>query len=107
MDGFARPARPAGAPPMQSPTAKPAPAPQVEAQPMRAAQPSRPVGMPAQPMRPAGSRPVGPEMNSRGNAAPAKSGGGWKVVLQFVVGLLVIVGVAAAIVFLYIKYYQQ
>jgi hypothetical protein len=30
----------------------------------------------------------------------------WKVVLQFVVGLIVIVGVAAAIVALYVRYYQ-
>jgi cytoskeletal protein RodZ len=38
---------------------------------------------------------------------PSREGGGaWKVVLQFVVGLLVIAGVAAAIVALYIKYYQ-
>ena len=36
-----------------------------------------------------------------------RGGGGWKVVLQFVIGLLVIAGVAAAIVWLYIKYYQQ
>jgi hypothetical protein len=41
-------------------------------------------------------------------SAPAKrGGGGWKIGLQFAVGLLVIVGVAAAIVWLYIKYYQQ
>jgi hypothetical protein len=41
---------------------------------------------------------------------PAKSkgrkGGTWKVVLQFVIGLLVIAGVAAAIVALYVRYYQ-
>jgi hypothetical protein len=33
-------------------------------------------------------------------------GGAWRVVLQFVIGLLVIAGVAAAIVALYIRYYQ-
>jgi hypothetical protein len=37
---------------------------------------------------------------------PRSGGGGIRVVLQFVVGLLVIVGVAAAIVALYIRYYQ-
>jgi hypothetical protein len=37
----------------------------------------------------------------------AKRGGGWKIVVQFIVGLAVIAGVAAAIVWLYIKYYQQ
>jgi hypothetical protein len=37
---------------------------------------------------------------------PREGGSAWKVVLQFVVGLLVIAGVAAAIVALYIKYYQ-
>jgi hypothetical protein len=31
---------------------------------------------------------------------------GWLVLLQFVIGLLIIVGVAAAIVMLYMKYYQ-
>jgi hypothetical protein len=37
---------------------------------------------------------------------PARKSKGWQVVLQFVVGLVVIVGVAAAIVALYIKYYK-
>jgi hypothetical protein len=35
-----------------------------------------------------------------------KSGGTWKVVLQFVIGLGVIAGVATAIVVLYLRYYQ-
>jgi hypothetical protein len=34
------------------------------------------------------------------------SGGAWRVVLQFVIGLVVIAGVAAAIVALYIRYYH-
>ena len=33
-------------------------------------------------------------------------GGAWRVVLQFIVGLAVIAGVAFAIVALYIRYYQ-
>ena len=37
---------------------------------------------------------------------PARSGGGWRTILQFVVGLLIIAGVAFAIVALYIRYYQ-
>ena len=43
-------------------------------------------------------------------AKPAKQkrrgGGAWRVVLQFVIGIAVIAAVAAAIVFLYIRYYQ-
>jgi len=58
-------------------------------------------------MNPAASRAAESEPKQQVRKAPAKSGGGWKIVLQFVVGLLVIVGVAASIVFLYIKYYQQ
>jgi hypothetical protein len=37
--------------------------------------------------------------------APRKTAG-WKVALQFVFGLIVIVGVAFAIVALYVRYYQ-
>lgn len=40
-------------------------------------------------------------------AKPVKTGGTWKVIVQFVAGLLVIAGVAAAIVYLYTKYYSQ
>jgi hypothetical protein len=36
----------------------------------------------------------------------SRQGGGWRVAVQFIVGLLVIVGVAAAIVALYVRYYQ-
>jgi hypothetical protein len=39
-------------------------------------------------------------------AKPKRRSGGAKVVLQFVIGLLVIAGVAAAIVALYIRYYS-
>ena len=38
---------------------------------------------------------------------PAKKSGGWKVALQFLVGLIVIAAVAATIVWLYLKYYTQ
>ena len=93
MDGFARPARSAGAPPAQNPDVRAAVA------------PSRPAGPSVQPMRPTHNHQTEPE--SQAKPASAKRGGGWKVVLQFVIGLLVIVGVAAAIVMLYIKYYQQ
>ena len=36
----------------------------------------------------------------------SRKGSGWKIVLQFVLGLAVIVVVAAAIVWLYVRYYQ-
>ncbi|HSX00714.1 MAG TPA: hypothetical protein VLF67_00595 [Candidatus Saccharimonas sp.] len=42
-------------------------------------------------------------------AAPEPARGrrrGWWIVLQFVIGLAIIAGVAAAIVVLYIRYYQ-
>jgi hypothetical protein len=40
-------------------------------------------------------------------AATPKTGGGWKIILQFVIGLIVIAAVAATIVWLYYKYYAQ
>jgi hypothetical protein len=42
----------------------------------------------------------------KGRVKRRKRGGILKTVLQFVAGLLVIAGVAAAIVMLYLKYYQ-
>jgi hypothetical protein len=114
MDGFARPQRPAGAP---QPGARPQPQP-------RPVAPQRPVPTrPAQPQRPVApqsyqdpyerQRAPEPRPEARPAAKPPKQrkqrgegGGGWRVVLQFLVGLLVIAGVAAAIVALYIRYYQ-
>lgn len=68
------------------------------------------------PMAPQGYRqqqPVGPDQyqqpapeQSQRKPKRAKKGGGWRVVLQFVIGLLVIAAVASAIVVLYIRYYQ-
>lgn len=55
-------------------------------------------------MAPAGHSQRGGQRQSAERAP--KKGGAWKVVLQFVVGLAVIAGVAAAIVMLYIRYYQ-
>lgn len=46
------------------------------------------------------------EDRSRPAKASKRSRSGWWTVLQFVVGLLVIIGVAAAVVALYIRYYQ-
>jgi hypothetical protein len=117
MDGFARPtggrpvqpgqggrpaARPAGMRPM-SPAAVQA-QPSVQPQPVR-----RPVPQ-SQPVR-----QVGPasQADRRGGAQPplepagrSSRGGGLGVLIQFIVGLLVIVGVAAAVVVLWLKYYQ-
>jgi hypothetical protein len=76
--------------------------------------------------RPAGRRPVGsrpaaaaayqpptrqqleatqPQKAAARPVAP-KRAGGWKIALQFVIGLLIIVVVAGTIVFLYRRYYQ-
>lgn len=41
------------------------------------------------------------------NATKRKGGGAISVVLQFVVGLMIIVGVAALVVWLWMKYYQS
>ena len=75
-------------------------------QPLRQPQP-QPIRQQQQPVdaRPAAYQQTQPQ--SQPTAAPAKKSSKWMVVLQFVIGLLVIAGVAAAIVYLYIKYYQQ
>ncbi|GAC1370227.1 MAG: hypothetical protein NVSMB39_2880 [Candidatus Saccharimonadales bacterium] len=86
MDGFARP--------VGSPPTRPAAAPQFTPKP-------QPAPAPIQQPRAAQVQPV---------AAPAQSprqSGGWKVAVQFIVGLLVIAAVAAIIVWLYLKYYSQ
>ncbi|MDB5179037.1 MAG: hypothetical protein JWN01_980 [Patescibacteria group bacterium] len=56
----------------------------------------QPMARPAAAQQPAQSQPQ----------ASSRRGGGWRVVAQFVIGLLVIIGVAAAIVALYVRYYQ-
>ena len=108
MDGFARPGV-AGARP--APTGvRPQPAP-VRPQPMPMQRPMAPAAPmrqapAAQVMRPAGREQPQPQAQPKVKPARARRGA-WMVVLQFVVGLLVIAGVAAAIVWLYIKYYTQ
>jgi len=98
MDGFGGPARPALPQRPQEPARQAAPP-----APTRLQQPQ-----PARQQRPVDARPAAyQQAQAQTQAAPAKKGGGWKVALQFVIGLLVIAGVAAAIVYLYIKYYQQ
>jgi hypothetical protein len=52
------------------------------------------------------SAPVSNDFVDPQRAAAPKRGGGIGVVIQFVVGLLVIAGVAAAVVWLWVKYYQ-
>lgn len=94
VDGFVRPQQPSGSRP-PTPTAasvqQPAPRPVAPQQPaVRPAQPSSPQTQPV----PAAEAPSG------------RKGTGWQTVLQFVAGLLVIAGVAAAVVWLYIRYYQ-
>jgi len=97
MDGF-RPVRPANQPPR--PAAQPVqPA---AAQPPSPAQPNRPAGPPAGYQPPQAPSAAAPAVTP----APSAKGGGWKVVLQFALGLLVIAAVAGAIVWLYLKYYQ-
>jgi hypothetical protein len=106
MDGFARPAsRPPGTPqPAQRPQQRPvAPVPQ-----------PRPVAPQYRPAPPRGhaqdpyqqqAAPAAPQQRQASRPRKRK-GSVWGVVLQFIIGLLVIAGVAAAIVALYIRYYQ-
>jgi len=124
MDGFARPgaaggrpvapgSRPAGqvqraqgpAPVASRPMApRPAMAPQPrQPQPMRPQQAMRPQPQMMQHEQPQYEEGQAPVRQKRSKAKRS----GWKVVLQFVIGLAVIAAVAAAIVWLYIKYYTQ
>lgn len=112
MDGT-RPATPP-ARPVGGGTAKPLPVRPAASNGVSATRPSQPVrrpmqqtqatraSLPAQPVRdPARSQPVAAPLET-----VPRSRGGFGVVIQFVIGLLVIVGVAAAVVWLWVKYYQ-
>ncbi len=109
MDSFGRTAAPAGTRPTGQAGA--------------ATTQPRPVGRPVG-ARPVGPRPAGPRPSAANYEAPteqqlaatqpkrraAKSAaspkrGGWKVVLQFVLGLVIIVVVAGTIVWLYGHFY--
>lgn len=92
MDGFARPT--AAAPRAPQPQIRVRPAEPMARPQQRMPEPPRPVEAP-----PAVQQPRPAKKRSSG-------GGVWRAVVQFVIGLLVIAGVAAAIVALYIRYYQ-
>ena len=56
-----------------------------------------------------GSQQKAQVVSQQATQAPStvpKKGNGWKIILQFVIGLVVILGVAVSIVALYVKYYQ-
>lgn len=87
-----------------------APAPVRRLAPSRPAAPAqaRPAATPLRPTaapRPAASARPAAQTPSPVTAAPAKKGGAWKTVLQFIIGAVIIVLVAFSIVVLYIKYY--
>ena len=119
MDGFGRTTRPSVSPkPQAQPQQRPT-RPQAPAQPVRPTsrslepRPGRPVvAQPSQAPRPqnqSGHETVQHDMSpaqSSGKVSVAQ-GAKWKVILQFVVGLAIIVIVAWAIVYLYSKYYVQ
>jgi len=126
MDGFGRTAtRPTGAPQPQL-RPQPQPRPQVQTRVQPAAPVRAPRGSQSQPEpvrrampqpRPLTRPEQAPQRQQQREQEPAASVsspkkqakrqlGGWSVVLQFIIGLLVIAGVAAAIVALYIRYYQ-
>ncbi len=71
------------------------------------ARPAQPQPMRQAPVRPQqqGQAPMAAEPQYHGEP-PQPRRRVWLVVLQFVIGLLVIAGVAAAIVALYLRYYQ-
>ena len=66
----------------------------------------RPAQPRAEAVQPAPSAPARKAKPARVARPPKQRGGGVKIVLQFLLGLLVIVVVAAAIVWLYLRYYQ-
>lgn len=72
------------------------PAPRPAAAPLRPTTAPRPVAA-----RPAPAQPAQPVRQE----APAKTGGAWKTVLQFIIGVIIILLVAFSIVVLYVKYY--
>jgi hypothetical protein len=106
-------ARPIGRSPQQGQMAPAQPA-----RPMRQPQPMQQV-RPAQPTRQVQQTAAGQVVRSgqvhgsvqqmpvQQKPARSKRGGGWKIIAQFFVGLLVIALVATAVVMLYIKYYSQ
>jgi hypothetical protein len=62
---------------------------------------------PSQPVRrPMAADPKSRPVSEAPFVAPARRKGGAAVLLQFVVGLVVIVAVAATVVWLWVKYYQ-
>ena len=69
----------------------------------------RPVAAPLQPTaapRPVAKRPSPPQAAQPvRQEPPAKTGGAWKTVLQFIIGVIIILLVAFSIVVLYVKYY--
>lgn len=70
--------------------------------PRPAAAPLRPTAAP----RPAAARPAPVQAaHPSSPEAPAKTGGAWKTVLQFIIGVIIILLVAFSIVVLYVKYY--
>lgn len=105
------------APQQPRPAQKPAPvapAPRPAQRPVRPVAPVAAASVARQQQPAQGQRPQQSASNQR-QQQPAqtqqqkpakKKGNGWKIALQFIIGLLVIVGVAAAIVALYVKYYQ-
>jgi len=111
--GRRAPQRPVAAP-------DPAPAPQASVQPQPQPRPmvrpqAAPARRPAPQSQPAARpRPAAPRHQALADepvpaaSAPtaSKARGGWWTALQFIIGLLVIVGVAAAIIALYMRYYQ-
>ena len=122
MDGAVGGPRPAGQP--MRPAAGPMPQRPVAGSLQRpaGARPQQPMPRPAQPgmrpsqpvRRPMAQQPVGPDRQAQAaeyqqsGPAPAQrgKGGNLGIVIQFVVGLVVIIGVAAAVVWLWVKYYQ-
>ncbi len=78
---------------------------QAEAQAARSSAAQRPAAPVS--AKPSATHAASSVANQHREKAPKKSKGRiWRAILQFAIGLLVVLGVAAAIVALYIRYYQ-
>jgi hypothetical protein len=85
---------------------RPVPARPPAATPSRTASQGRPP-VPARPVSPTGrNQSLIHQQSAEESPVRTESRGGWRTILQVIIGIVVIAAVASAIVVLYIRYYQ-